>query len=279
MSKPTPSGRRVAPAAGAGNTGISDRASVRRAFRQGALAGLPFSIVVVPFGMVFGVVATEAGLNLAETMGFTILVIAGASQLAAVQLMVDNAPTLVVVLTALAVNLRMAMYSAALAPHLGAAPVWQRGLIAYMMVDQAYSVSHLRYETGPPMTLSERVAYYMGVITPICPLWYLATLFGALAGTALPVGLPIDMAVPIAFLAMIGPMLRTLAHMAAAFVSVLGALALGFVPYNLGLLLAALLALVVGARVELWLAARRGSVVAGDEGAAGQSDRGEEAGR
>lgn len=232
--------------------GASAAPSPRQAFRQGVLAGLPFSIVVVPFGMVFGVIATEAGLNLAETMGFTILVVAGASQLAAVQLMVENAPTLVVVLTALAVNLRMAMYSAALAPHLGAAPVWQRGLIAYLMVDQAYTVSHLRYETGPAMTLRARVAYYFGAVTPICPLWYLATLFGALAGTALPPGLPIDMAVPIAFLAMIGPMLRTLAHVAAAFVSVTGALALAFVPYSLGLLLAAMLAMAAGARVELW---------------------------
>ena len=246
--------RQGAKAAGAGRP---DRAATLRAFRQGALAGLPFALVAGPFGVVFGVIATEAGLNLAETMGFSILVIAGASQLAAVQLMVDNAPTMVVVLAALAINLRMAMYSASLAPYLGAAPVWQRGLIAYLMLDQAYSVSYLRYEEGPPMTLSERVAYYMGAITPICPLWYLATLFGALAGTALPVGLPIDMAVPIAFLAMIAPMLRTLAHVAAALVSVLGALALAFVPHNLGLFLAALLALIVGARVELWVAARR----------------------
>lgn len=239
--------------------GAGTETAPRRAFRQGMLAGLPFSLVVVPFGMVFGVVATEAGLNLAETMGFTILVIAGASQLAAVQLMVDNAPGMVVILTALAINLRMAMYSAALAPHLGAAPVWQRGLIAYLMVDQAYTVSHLRYESGPVMSLRARVAFYFGVVTPICPLWYLATLFGALAGTALPVGLPIDMAVPIAFLAMIAPMLRTLAHVAAAFVSVAGTLVLAFVPYNLGLLLAALLAMAAGARVELWARQRMGT--------------------
>ncbi|MCC5986396.1 MAG: AzlC family ABC transporter permease [Pararhodobacter sp.] len=240
------------------NAPASAETSPRRAFRQGMVAGLPFSIVVVPFGMVFGVIATEAGLNLAETMGFSILVIAGASQLAAVQLMVENAPTVVVVLTALAVNLRMAMYSAALAPHLGAAPVWQRGLIAYLMVDQAYTIAHLRYETGPPMTMGARVAYYFGVVTPICPLWYLATLFGAIAGTALPPGLPIDVAVPIAFLAMIAPMLRTLAHVSAAFISVAGALAFAFVPYNLGLLLAAALAMAAGAWVELWTKRRRG---------------------
>ncbi|MGY6534082.1 MAG: AzlC family ABC transporter permease [Pararhodobacter sp.] len=224
--------------------------SPRRAFIQGAAAGTPFLVMVVPFGMVFGVVATEAGLNLAATMGFSIMVIAGASQLAAVQLMTDNAPILVIVLTALAVNLRMAMYSASLAPYLGQAPFWQRGVMAYLLVDQVYTASHIRYETGAPMTLSERVAYYFGVVVPVAPFWYLATLAGALAGSTIPAGLPIDFAVPIAFLAMIAPLLRTLAHVTAAMVSVVAALVLAFLPYNLGLLLAAVLAMMAGAHIE-----------------------------
>jgi hypothetical protein len=67
-------------------------------------------------------------------------VIAGASQFAALQLMSENAPTLIVVASALAVNLRMAMYSAALAPHLGPASLKDRALIAYMNVDQSYAL-------------------------------------------------------------------------------------------------------------------------------------------
>jgi predicted branched-subunit amino acid permease len=83
---------------------------------------------VVPFAILFGVVGTEAGLNLAQVMGFSIGVVAGASQFAALQLMSENAPALIVVASALAVNLRMAMYSAALAPHLGPASLRDRAL-------------------------------------------------------------------------------------------------------------------------------------------------------
>jgi len=57
-------------------------------FWQGFRAGLPFLLVILPFGIVFGVVATEAGLNLSQTMGFSIFVIAGAAQFVAIQLMV-----------------------------------------------------------------------------------------------------------------------------------------------------------------------------------------------
>jgi hypothetical protein len=111
---------------------MTEQTSRQQAFRTGVRDALPFTIVVIPFAILFGVVGTEAGLNLAQVMGFSIVVIAGASQFAALQLMSENAPTLIVVASALAVNLRMAMYSAALAPHLGPASLKERALIAYM---------------------------------------------------------------------------------------------------------------------------------------------------
>lgn len=227
-----------------------------RDFWQGFRAGLPFLLVIIPFGIVFGVVATEAGLNISQTMGFSIFVIAGAAQFVAIQLMVENAPILIILATSLAVNLRMAMYSASLAPHLGPVPWWKRAVVAYFMVDQAYAASILKYEDSPQMTPSQKLAYYMGVITPVCPMWYVATYGGAVLGDVIPPSLPIDFAVPITFLALIVPMLRSLAHVVAALVSIIGVLAFAFVPFNLGLLLAALLAMVAGAEVERQLGKR-----------------------
>jgi len=238
------------------------RLTPRRAYFQGLRAGTPFVLVVMPFGIVFGVVATEAGLNLLETFSFSLLVIAGAAQLAAIQLMSENAPVLVVLATGLAVNLRMAMYSASLAPHLGAARLWQRALVAYLMVDQAYATAYARYEQAPDMPLGAKVAYYFGAVSLVCPLWYLASLIGALVGNQIPPGLPIEFAVPATFIAIIAPMLRTLAHVSAALVSVVLTLALAFIPYNMGLLVAAILAMMTGAHLER-RAARRNKITQG----------------
>ena len=226
------------------------------AYRQGVRDGLPHVLVIIPFGAVFGVVATEAGLDVAQVMGFSVLVLAGAAQFVAIQMMVDHAPVLIVLAAALAVNLRMAMYSASLAPHLGPISWWKRGLVSYFMVDQAYAVSILRYDQSPAMTPAQKMAFYMGVITPLAPLWYLATWAGAVLGAAVPAGLPIDFAVPITFLALIVPMLRTLAHVVAALVSIIGVLVFAFLPYNTGLLVAALLAMMAGAEVERRMKAR-----------------------
>jgi predicted branched-subunit amino acid permease len=212
----------------------------------------PFLFVIVPFSLLFGVVATEAGLTVLETMGFSVLVIAGASQFAAIALMSDNAPTLIVLATALAVNLRMAMYSAALVPHLGAAPLWKRSLAAYLLVDQSYAASILEYERRPEMTLADKMAYFWGVVTPVLPTWYAFTLVGAVLGGRIPEAAALDFAVPITFLAIVGPMLKTVAHLAAALTSVILALALAWLPAGVGLLLAAGAAMCVGATVEIW---------------------------
>jgi 4-azaleucine resistance transporter AzlC len=224
----------------------------RSYFWSGFRAGLPFLLVIGPYALLFGVIATEAGLDLLKVMSMSVLIIAGAAQFVSVQMMIDEAPLAVILLTALAVNMRMAMYSASMAPHIGQAPLWQRALAAYFLVDQSYGVSIQKYEEVPAMSLGEKLAFFFGAVAPVCPLWYVFTWIGAVAGTRIPPDYALDFAMPITFIAIFAPMLKSLAHVSAATVSVLGALALVWVPYNLGLILAGLAAMLTGALVETW---------------------------
>lgn len=227
------------------------------AFWQGFRDGLPYLLVVGPFGMLFGVVATEAGLNVFEALTFSVMVIAGAAQFTALQLLQDGAPTIVVILSALAVNLRMAMYSASLTPHIGKAPMWQRAVAAYFTVDQSYAISITTFEKNPDWSVARKVSYFFGVITPVCPMWYVLTLVGAILGSAIPPEFALDFALPITFIAMIAPMLRSLPHLSAATVAVVMALVCAPLPLNLGLLVAALLGMMTGAQVELFVERRK----------------------
>lgn len=222
----------------------------RAAYLRGVMQALPFTIVVVPFALLFGVVATEAGLSLGETMGFSVVVFAGASQFVALQLMQEQAPLIVVLATAMAVNLRMVMYSAAMAPHFGAAGPGLRAALAYFLVDQSFAASAAEFERRPGMVLTEKVAFFFGAITPVAPGWYLASLSGAVMGQSIPPGWALDFAVPITFLAVVAPMLRSPAHVAAAVVSVAATLALWWMPYGTGLLVAAPLAMAAGVAAE-----------------------------
>ncbi|TNF19292.1 MAG: branched-chain amino acid ABC transporter permease [Rhodobacteraceae bacterium] len=228
----------------------------RGAFWRGYRDGAPFILIVVPYSMLFGVVARDAGLDLLQTMSMSVLVIAGASQFTALALLKDQAPVFVALLAALAVNLRMAMYSAALVPHLGHARLGTRALMAYLMVDQAFAVAVNRYERPPPMTPADKVAYYFGCMMAICPAWYGFTLLGALLGQAVPPELSLDFAVPVCFIALTAPLIRSLPHALAAAVAALASLVFAGLPWSLGLFVAALLAMLAGAQAELALRRR-----------------------
>ena len=226
--------------------------TAREMFRRGAIKSLPFLIVMIPFAMLFGVVATEAGMDVAQVIGFSVLVLAGASQFTAVQLLSDNASVIIVILSCLAVNLLMAMYSASLVPWLRNATGAQKAWVAYALVDQSYALSIQEYEANPQMSLRHRLAFFAGVVMVVCLPWMVFSWVGATVGQTLPDDIALDFAMPITFLAMIAPMLRTPAHLAACFVAILGSLVFAGLPSGLGLLIASPLGMATGAVVEAW---------------------------
>lgn len=231
--------------------------TTKSAYWSGFRDGAPQILVAAPFAVLFGLVASEAGLNLFEVMAFSLVVIAGAAQFTALELMQSEAPTFIVLISALAVNLRVAMYSAAITPYLGKAPIWQRALISYMLVDQSYALSHAKFETVPDMSVPQRVAYFFGSCTLVISAWFIFSYFGATLGTQFPANIPIDFALPIAFLSMVAPMIRSLPHLAAAIVAIVVSLVCISVPYSLGLIIAGLSGMAVGSHTEVWLNAKK----------------------
>ncbi len=232
--------------------------SPRACFWRGFLQSLPFLVALIPFALLFGVLARAAGFDLVQISSMSVLVLAGASQLTIVELMQQQAPTLVVILSVLAVNLRMAMYSASLAPWLGHAGPGARAAVAFGLVDQSYVLAITEYERFPKLTLQQRLAYFAGSALVMVTPWVTMTYAGAVLGRALPVGaLGLDIAVPVMFIAMVAPALRSVPHLVAATVSVALALLLHGLPSGLGLLVAAPCAMLAGAAVEQRLNRRR----------------------
>lgn len=224
----------------------------RRAFWQGLRDCSPFVVIVVPFSALFGMVATDAGLDILQVVAMSAIVIAGSAQFTALSLLQDGAPVFVVLLASLAVNMRMAMYSAALVPHIGGASLRLRMVMAYVMVDQTFAVSVQTFEANPQMPLADKISYYFGCITIVCIPWYVCTFLGALLGKSIPASLSPDFAVPVCFIALFAPMLRSLPHIVAAGVSIVAAIAFAWVPWNFGLIIAAILAMLAGAQAEFW---------------------------
>ncbi len=86
--------------------------SWRAEFLSGIKAELPLLVGVIPFGMIYGVLALGAGLSQLEAQSMSAIIFAGSSQFVSAQLFAIGAPGLVIFTTALVINLRHALYSA-----------------------------------------------------------------------------------------------------------------------------------------------------------------------
>ena len=118
----------------------------RRNFLEGVRAEVPLLIGVFPFGMIYGALALNAGLSNAASQLMSSILFAGSSQFVTTQLVHDNAPALVIILTIAVVNLRHMLYSASLAPHLKDLSLQWKALLSYLLTDEAYAPSIINYE-------------------------------------------------------------------------------------------------------------------------------------
>lgn len=217
--------------------------------RAGASTIAPVLLGVLPFGLAAGAVTVEAGYGIPETIGHSLLIFAGASQIAAVSLLGDGTGVGVVVLTVLVINLRMLMYAASLAPHLAEASLPRRLLGAYLLTDQAFAVSVDRFQR--PATPEQRWWFYLGAAVTLWAPWQVSTTLGAVLGTAIPEDVPLGFAVPLMFLALLVPTISDRPALVAALTSATVATVGAGLPSNLGMLLGAFAGIGVGAAVAL----------------------------
>ncbi|MCC5856811.1 MAG: AzlC family ABC transporter permease [Ectothiorhodospiraceae bacterium] len=232
---------------------------MRKETQQALFTGLrdvsPMLPGVVPFGMLAGIAAIEAGMGPLAGLGMSVIIFAGASQLIVAQLVAEGALPLVIIATALLINLRMVMYSASLAPYFGGLSFRWKAVIAYLLTDQAYALTIARY-FGTPAQVEQRW-YYMGVAAMGWVVWLLSTGLGVWLGAAVPPAWQIGFALPLVFLVLLVPVVNDRPSVVAAVVGGSVAVLAYDAPYHLGLTIGAVAGICSGMLAESLLARRR----------------------
>lgn len=204
----------------------------------------------VPFGMVCGVASVNAGLTTGASLALPALVYGGSSQAVLLQFVQGNASLWIAVLSGCVINLRMAVYSAAMASkvrHLGKT---QRMLVAAFIVDNTFAFVQARQESHPYD--KHLMAYYAGCST-VCWLgWVLFCSTGVFSGNIVPPSWQLDFAVPLSFIAVATPSIRSLPMGAAALVGGTASVLLFALPLKLGLIAACLAGLTAGMLTQQW---------------------------
>jgi 4-azaleucine resistance transporter AzlC len=187
-----------------------------------------------------------------QALGMSVFVFAGATQLVAVPLLSAGASVAIVLLTVLVINLRLTLYSASLAPHFKRLPTGWKGLLAYLLTDQAYAATITPFDEGETKEPDKRW-YYLGVAVAIWVTWQAATMLGVVLGSWAAESWSLDFVLPLIFIAAAVPAIKDRTTAAASLSAGVAALFCAALPLNLGLISAAFVGVIGGLAAEMLL--------------------------
>ena len=212
------------------------------------LAGLtavaPMLAGAIPFGLIYGVLAVKAGIAPLLAIAISSIVFAGSAQFMITQLVAAATPGALIVLSVAIINLRHALYSAALADKLKPLSLPWKGLLAYLLTDEAYAAAIRRFDADDaPAT---RHWFLLGAGFGLWFVWQLSCIAGVLLGGQIPAHWSLDFAGTLTFIAIVVPLLRDRAAWTAMLVAGLVSVLAFAWPFKLAIIAAALAGMTAG---------------------------------
>ena len=207
-------------------------------FLKGIIDVSPLMIPVVPFGLIFGVLAIDVGFTPLQAMGMSLIVFGGASQIVLLQLFSGGASSLVIISSVGAVNSRHLLYGAVVSEHLSDLKLIWKIIISYFLIDQAFAISNEYFKKN-----KERNRYFhlVGGGAACWIIWQSTTLLGIILGSAIPEKLGLSFAVPLTFLALLVNDFRKFTNLVVIIVSgSVATLGYNFIPFKAYVIVAAL---------------------------------------
>lgn len=230
--------------------------SRRGEFLTGVRDQLPFLLGAVPFGMLFGAAAIDAGIPAPAVQGLSLFVFAGGAQFVAAGLIGEATPPIVIVLTIGVINLRHALYSANLAPHYARlSPPWKAAL-AWLLTDEAFATTARRYHRAGAGLAHW---YALGTGLGLWAGWQAATAAGIALGASIRPGDVLGFIIPLSFLALLWPTLTDRPSRTAAAAAAILAVVLAGLPFHIGLIVGSLCGIAAGAFLEARHGAAKGT--------------------
>ena len=212
-------------------------------FLKGIIDVSPLMIPVVPFGLIYGILAIDIGFSPLATMGMSLIVFGGASQIILLQLFSGGASSLVIISSVGAVNSRHLLYGAVISEHVSDLKLIWKIILSYFLIDQAFATSNDYFKKS-----KEKNKYFhlVGGGFTCWVVWQSTTFLGIILGASIPEKLGLSFAVPLTFLAILVNDFRKLINVIVILISGLVAtLGFNYIPYKAYVIVAALTGLFV----------------------------------
>ena len=210
-------------------------------FLKGIIDVSPLMIPVVPFGLIFGVLAVDVGFTPIETMCMSIIIFGGASQIVLLQLFSGGASSLVIISSVGAVNSRHLLYGAVVSEHLSDLKLIWKIIISYFLIDQAFARSNEYFKKNKD---DNKYFHLIGGGATCWIIWQLTTFLGIILGAAIPEKLGLSFAIPLTFLALLIDDLRKFINLIVIIVSgIVATFGYNIIPFKAYVIVAAFIGL------------------------------------
>ena len=212
-------------------------------FLKGIIDVSPLMIPVVPFGLIFGILAIDIGFSPLATMGMSLIIFGGASQIVLLQLFSGGASSLVIISSVGAVNSRHLLYGAVVSEHVSDLKLIWKIIISYFLIDQAFAKSNEYFKKNND---KNKYFHLIGGGVTCWVIWQTTTFLGIILGSAIPEKLGLSFAVPLTFLALLVNDFRKMINVIVIIISGLVAtLGYNYIPYKAYVIVAALTGLFI----------------------------------
>jgi 4-azaleucine resistance transporter AzlC len=222
----------------------------RAEFLAGMRATFPLVIGAMPFGLIFGAVAINSGISPLGAMGMSLFVFAGSAQFIGANMVASAAAVWVIVFTTFIVNLRHALYSATLAPHMK--KLSQRWLLplGFWLTDETFVTVVGRY--NQPDDSPYKHWFHLGSSVIMYVNWNICTLIGIVAGQSIPnlQNWGLDFALYVTFIGMLIPLIKDRPVLVSIIVAAVSAVLFQGLPNQLWIVVSALLGVGAGMTAE-----------------------------
>ncbi|MHC6529643.1 AzlC family ABC transporter permease [Vibrio proteolyticus] len=220
----------------------------RKLFWRGTVAMIPLSVAVIPWGLLAGSFAIDAGLNTLESQALSAILFAGSAQLVATGMLKAGAGLATLLLTTFFITSRHFLYSVSMRQKVSPLPLKWRLTLGFLLTDELFAVCGQQSEKqfNRWYALGAGLSFYLA--------WNAATLAGIIAGSYIPAlnQLGLEFAVAATFIALVIPHVVNLPVVTAVMVSLVLSVMLNHWQVEGALMIASIGGMLAGYLCETW---------------------------
>lgn len=213
--------------------------------REALPAALVLFSPAIPFAFIVGFATTTSELPLAAGWLSSVVMFAGAAQLAVISI-ASATSWWAAIVAGLVINSRHVMYSMAMAPSFKHQPRWMRWIAPHFLIDQVFALLILRTEDEP----KDFRRYYLTSAAVFFVGWNLSVALGVVFGGSVPDSWRLDFAPAVMFVGLVMMGVARRSHVVAIVVGSLACYATIDLPNKLSIVVGGVCGVIAGALAD-----------------------------